>query len=348
MAVSRLLRRAVFGSDAVGDMKRLCVVGAGAIGGYIGTRLAAAGYPTSAVARGATLEALRRHGWRLRTTEGEVTAPVLASDDPAELGPQDVVVIAVKAPALPAVAGRIAPLLGPETVVVPAMNGVPWWFFDGFGGACEGLRLTSADPDGRLAAALPTRRILGCVVHVACSVAEPGVIQHGAGTSFILGEPDGTVSGRLSAVTEAFRSARLEATVSTSIREDIWYKLWGNMTMNPVSVLTGATTDLILDDPLVDRFCRSVMSEAAAIGAKIGCPIEQSPADRNAVTRRLGAMKTSMLQDAEAGRPLELDALLTAVREIGQAAGEPTPQIDALLGLTRLGARVRGLYPAPR
>jgi 2-dehydropantoate 2-reductase len=326
-------------------MKRICVVGAGAIGGFVGARVAAAGYETSAVARGETLRALRMYGWRLRTGEGLVTAPVRADDDPAALGPQDLVVIAVKAHALRSVADGIAPLLGPDTVVVTAMNGVPWWFFDGFGGPYEGLRLTSTDPDGAIAAALPTKHVIGCVVHAACSVAEPGLVRHAAGKEFILGEPDGTVSGRVTALAGVLRAAGLDATVSTGIRAKIWYKLWGNMTMNPVSALTGATTDLILDDPLVGEFCGSVMAEAAAIGAKIGCPIEESPLDRNAVTRKLGAMRTSMLQDAEAGRPLELDALLTVVREIGRAVGEPTPNTDALLGLTRLNARIRGLYP---
>ncbi|HEX6469887.1 MAG TPA: 2-dehydropantoate 2-reductase [Streptosporangiaceae bacterium] len=329
----------------MGDARGVCVVGAGAVGGYIGARLAAAGHATSAVARGATLRALRVHGWRLRTDEGMVTGPVRATEDPAELGPQDIVVLAVKGPALAAVAGRIAPLLGRDTVVLPAMNGVPWWFFDGFGGACDGLRPASVDPDGAIAAALPTRHVVGCVVHIAGSVAEPGLTVHKAGREFIVGEPDGRVSDRVTALADLFGSAGLETTVSPDIRRDIWYKLWGNMTMNPVSVLTGATSDLILDDELVNAFCRGAMTEAAAIGAKIGCPIEESPHDRNAVTRRLGAMRTSMLQDAEAGRPLELDALLAAVREVGRAVGVATPLIDALLGLTRLNARVRGLYP---
>jgi 2-dehydropantoate 2-reductase len=329
----------------VGDMRGICVVGAGAVGGYIGARLAAAGHATTALARGATLRALRTHGWRLRTAEDLVTAPVQATDDPAELGPQDVIVIAVKGPALRSVAGVIGPLLGQDTVVVPAMNGVPWWFFDGFGGPCDGLRLASVDPDGAIAAALPTRHIIGCVVHVAASVTEPGLALHKAGRELIVGEPDGRVSGRLTALAALFRSAGLDVTISACVHRDIWYKLWGNMTMNPVSVLTGATSDLILDDELVNAFCRGVMTEAAAIGAKIGCPIEESPRDRNAVTRRLGAMKTSMLQDAEAGRPLELDTLLTAVREIGEAVGTRTPLTDALLGLTRLNARVHGRYP---
>ncbi|HEU5158221.1 MAG TPA: 2-dehydropantoate 2-reductase [Streptosporangiaceae bacterium] len=326
-------------------MGGICVVGAGAVGGYIGARLAAAGHETTAVARGATLRALRTHGWRLRTADGLLTGPVRATDEPAELGPQDVVVIAVKAPALPSVAAGIGPLLGPDTVIVSAMNGVPWWFFDGFGGPCDGLRLPSVDPGGTLTAALPTRHVIGCVVHIAASAPEPGLALHKAGDRFIVGEPDGRGSARLTALAETFRSAGIDATESGRIRRDIWYKLWGNMTMNPVSVLTGATSDLILDDELVNAFCRGVMTEAAAIGAKIGCPIEESPVDRNAVTRRLGAMRTSMLQDAEAGKPLEIDALLTAVREIGQAVGERTALIDALLGLTRLHARVRGLYP---
>ena len=326
-------------------MVEICVVGAGAVGGYIGARLSAAGHATNAVARGATLRALRTHGWRLRTAEGLVTAPVRATDDPAELGRQDVIVLAVKGPALPAVARGSVPLVGQDTVVVPAMNGVPWWFFDGFGGPCDGLRLSSVDPDGAVAAALPTRHVVGCVVHIACSAPEPGLTEHKAGHGFIVGEPDGRVSGRVTTVAELFGSAGLDVAVSTSIRRDIWYKLWGNMTMNPVSMLTGATSDLVLDDELVRTFCGGVMTEAAMIGAKIGCPIDESPQDRHAVTRKLGAMRTSMLQDAEAGRPIELDALLTAVREIGQAIGVQTPLTDALLGLARLGARVRGLYP---
>ena len=329
----------------MGDIGGICVVGAGAVGGYVGARLAVAGHVTTAVARGATLRGLRAHGWRLRTADGLVTAPVRATDEPAELGPQDVIVIAVKAPALPSVAGRIAPLLGPDTVIVSAMNGVPWWFFDGFGGPCDGMRLPAVDPCGMLTAALPTRQVIGCVVHIAVSAPEPGLTLHKAGQRFILGEPDGRVSARLTELAEMFGSAGIDVTVSTRIRRDIWYKLWGNMTMNPVSVLTGATSDLILDDELVNAFCQGVMTEAATIGAKIGCPIEESPRDRNAVTRRLGAMKTSMLQDAEAGKPLEIDTLLTSVREIGEAVGERTPLIDTLLGLTRLSARVRGLYP---
>ena len=328
---------------------KVCVVGAGAIGGFLGTRLALSGHPSSAVARGATLEALRIHGWRLRLDGELCTAPVHAvadtAPDVAALGHQDLVVLAVKAPALTAVARIVGPLLGPDTLVLPAMNGVPWWFLDGFGGSVAGTRLASVDPEGAVGAAIPTAQVIGCVVHATCSVLQPGLVEHGFGHGLIVGEPGGGESARVGVLADLLGRAGFEVTVSPRIRADIWYKLWGNMTMNPVSVLTGASCDLILDDPLVNRFCLAVMREAAETGARIGCPIDQTGEDRNAVTRKLGAFKTSMLRDAETGKPLELDALLTAVAEIGQRTGTPTPFIDALLGLTRLNARVRGLYP---
>lgn len=324
---------------------RICIFGAGAIGGFIGGRIAASGVPTSAVARGATLAALNAHGWRIETIQTieaggrRVGAPVTASSDPAELGEQDVVILAVKAQALPAAVASIRPLLGSDTVVLTAMNGIPWWFFDGFGGPCEGLSLQSVDPGGRIAAAIPTRHVLGAVVHMSCSVPEPGLVRHHSGTGLIVGEPDHTDSTRTRELVDLLRAAELDATVSRQIHTDIWYKLWGNLTINPVSALTGATADLILDDELVRAFCHTAMREAQRIGDRIGCPIDQTPEERNKVTRKLGAFKSSMLQDAEAGRPLELDALVGAVREIGAAIGEPTPAVDALLGLTRLSAR---------
>jgi len=328
----------------MGGVTRVCVVGAGAVGGLIGARLAASGRATTALARGRTLEALKNHGWRLRTAGGIIGGPVEASDAPAALGPQDVVLLTVKAHALPALAPTLAPLLGPETVVVPAINGVPWWFFDRAGGEFEGLRLRAVDPGGTVAAAIPTARVLGCVVHLSASVEEPGLARHHAGDGLILGEPAGGTTARLRTLAAVVGEAGFTVTVSPRIQQDIWYKLWGNMTMNPISALTGATADRILDDALVNGFARAVMAEAAVIGDRIGCPIAQSAADRNQVTRRLGAFKTSMLQDAEAGRPLELDAMVTVVREIAEATGTPTPYMDALLGLTRLNARQRGLY----
>ncbi|MGV3683796.1 MAG: 2-dehydropantoate 2-reductase [Acidovorax sp.] len=325
---------------------KVCIIGAGAIGGFIGTRLAAAGRAqVSAVARGATLAALREKGWRLQTADGLVQAPAHATDQPAYLGVQDLVVIAVKGPALAGVAQGIAPLLGPETLVLPAMNGVPWWFcqgLPGFGGA----PLASVDPGGEITRAIPLAQVVGCVVHAATSTPEPGLVLHKMGQGLLIGEPGGGRSERVQRLAELLNHAGFEATHSADVRYDIWYKLWGNMTMNPVSAITGATVDRLLDDELVRGFCSAAMQEAGRIGARIGCPIAQSPEERHALTRKLGAFKTSMLQDAEAGRALEIDALVAAVQEIGHRVGEATPNIDALLGLVRLFGRVRKLYPA--
>lgn len=325
---------------------KVCIVGAGAIGGFIGTRLAARGEAeVSALARGATLAALREQGWRLATAEGLVQTPAKAQDQAAALGVQDLVVVAVKGQALPALAPTLAPLLAPHTLILPAMNGVPWWFgatLPGF----EGEPLASVDPGGVIAAALPIAQVLGCVVHAATSTAEPGLVRHKQGRGLIVGEVRGGRSERAQRVVDLLASAGFELTHSGDVRRDAWYKLWGNLTMNPVSALTGATIEQMLADPLVREFCSAAMREAAAIGARIGCPIEQSPEDRHQVTAKLGAAKTSMLQDTEAGRPIELDPIVAAVREIGQRVGVATPAIDALFGLTRLFARNHGLYPA--
>ena len=325
---------------------KICIYGAGAIGGFLGARLGAQGHPMSAVARGDTLVALRAHGFRLAMGNQEIVAAVAAEADPAALGPQDLVIVAVKEPAMRAVARGIAALLAPETIVLTAMNGVPWWFFHGMPERCAGMPLATLDPDGAIANAIPAHHVVGGVVHASCKVAAPGLTQHVMGRGLIVGEPAGGTSPRVERVAAVLNEAGFECRVSPRIQQDIWYKLWGNMTMNPVSALTGATADRILDDPLVDACCRRVMGEARDIGAAIGCPIEQSAEDRNAVTRKLGAFKTSMLQDAEAGKPLEIDALLTVVREIGTNVGVATPNLDALLGLTRLFARGKGLYPS--
>ena len=325
---------------------KICVVGAGAIGGFLGTHLALEGSTqVAALARGTTLVALRDHGWRLQEEGRLLQAPVaLAADDPRELGPQDLLIIAVKSPALAALAPILAPLLAEDTVVLPAMNGVPWWF--GAGIAALGERpLESVDPGGAIAAAIPVAHVVGCVVHAAVSTAAPGIAVHRMGRGLIIGEPTGTDSPRLQQLAALFGRAGFEVRRSARIRYDIWYKLWGNMTMNPVSALTGATLDRVLDDDLVRGFCSAAMREAAAVGARIGCAVQESPEDRHAVTRKLGAAKTSMLQDVEALRPLELDALVGAVREIGQRVEILTPSIDALFGLTRLFGRMHGLYP---
>jgi len=323
----------------------ICIFGAGAIGISFAVRFASRGHRLSAVARGLTLTALRDEGLRLIDATGEHCYPVRAASDPAQLGAQDLVIIAVKGPALPAVAAGIGPLLHDETIVLSAMNGMPWWFFDGMPGTLANARLESVDPQGSLHAAIATRRILGAVVHLAASCPAPGVSRIHFGNRLILGEPDHSASPRLDRLAGALREGGFEVDVSDHIQRDIWFKLWGNMTMNPISALTGATCDRILDDPLVNDYCCAVMSEAAAIGAQIGCPIAQTPPERNALTRKLGAFKTSMLQDVEAGRALEIDALLAAVHEIAGRLGLAVPHSAALLGLTRLFARQRGLYP---
>jgi len=323
---------------------RVCIVGAGAIGGFLGTRLAAAGIETSALARGATLAALRQHGWRMDTAQGPVTAPVRATASAAELGEQDLVVVAVKAPALSAAAATLGPLLGRDTIVLPAMNGVPWWFCRGLPGFDAPLQ--SVDPGGVIGHAIAYERVVGCVVHVSASAPEPGRVAHKVGQGLIVGEPVGGRSARVQRVADVLAGAGLEVTHSADVRRDLWYKLWGNLTMNPVSAITGATIDRVLGDAQVRAFCSAAMAEAAAVGARIGCAIDQSPEDRHAITAKLGAFKTSMLQDVEAGRAIELDAIVGAVHEIGQRVGVDMPHIGALLGLTRLFAQQRGLYPA--
>jgi 2-dehydropantoate 2-reductase len=324
---------------------KVCIYGAGAIGGWIGAGLAQAGSRLNVVARGATLEALQRDGLSVMRGDQRTRVAVNAVADPADLGVQDLVVIAVKAPALPAVAAQIAPLLGPDTIVLTAMNGVPWWFLQGgFGGPLAGKQLEAVDPGGKIDAAIPAQHVIGCVVHASCSLDAPGVVRHHFGNGLIIGEPSGEATPRAQRLEALLKQAGFEARLSPQIQKDVWYKLWGNMTVNPISALTGATTDLILNDELVRGFISTIMLEAREIGERIGVPIAESPEDRHAVTRKLGAFKTSMLQDVEAQRPVELDALVSVVRELGQHAGVATPFTDALLGLARLQARQLGLY----
>ncbi len=333
--------------------RKVCIYGAGAIGSWIGARLVAVGCEVSAVARGATLEALQQHGLCLQTAvpgrPGQVRTdawPVKADWDPAALGVQDLVVIAVKAPALLDVARHIGPLLGSDTVVLTAMNGLPWWFFEGFGGTFAGTRLAAVDATGEIGKSIPASQVIGCVVHASCAQTAPGVVRHHLGNGIIIGEPSGDQTARVQALAELLGPGHggFDVTVSEQIQKDIWYKLWGNMTLNPVSAITGVTVDLIMADELVRDFISHVMLEAREIGLRIGLPIAEEPEDRHVVTSKLGAFKTSMLQDVEAGRPVELDALVTAVRELGVLSGVATPYTDGLLGLARLHARQRGLY----
>jgi 2-dehydropantoate 2-reductase len=323
---------------------KTCIYGAGAIGGWLGVKLQRAGCDVSVVARGATLHALQTHGLQLQQGADSFTTKVRASVNPADLGVQDLVIVAVKAPAMTEVAKSIAPLLGPDTIVLTAMNGVPWWFFEGFGGAYTGTRLKSVDPDGSIARAVPAKHIVGCVVHASCSLDGPARVHHHFGNKLIVGEPSGEKTRRVRDLAALLEKAGFETVVADQIQKDAWFKLWGNMTMNPISAITGATTDRVLDDELVRGFIGKVMLEAKEIGARFGIAIDQQPEDRHQVTRKLGAFKTSMLQDVEAGKAVELDALVTVVRELGQLTQVPTPFTDALLGLARLHARVRGLY----
>jgi 2-dehydropantoate 2-reductase len=323
---------------------KISIYGAGAIGLWLGVQLARAGAQVSVVARGATLQALQRDGMVLHSQGRMLCSPASAAQDPAALGAQDVVIVCVKTPALRDVAQHIAPLLSPYTIVLSAMNGVPWWFLQGFGGAHANRPLQSVDGDGSIAQGIPAQHMVGCVVHASCLASAPGVAQHRFGNGLIIGEPSGEKTPRVEALHLLLLQAGFDAKISDQIQKDIWYKLWGNLTMNPISALTGATTDKILDDDLVRGFVSSVMREAKAIGAQLGIPMDQQPEDRHQVTRKLGAFKTSMLQDVEAGKPVELDALVAAVQELGRLTQVPTPNTDALFGLARLHARVRGLY----
>ena len=324
---------------------RICVVGVGSIGGVIASGLARVdGVEVSLLARGATLAALGADGLRVESTAGTATAPGLTvAADAAALGPQDVVIVSVKAQSMPSVAAAIGPLLGPSTAVLSTLNGVPWWFLDGFGGPAAGCHLDSVDPGGAIAAVLPAARVIGGTVHLSASSPAPGVVRWHGGNGLIIGELDGATSPRLETLASALRAAGFDVTASGRIRDDVWYKLWGNLTLNPICAITGATTKPALDDDLVRQFISATMLEAREIGARIGCPIEQTPQDRHEVTRKLGDFTPSMLQDARAGRPLEFDALTGAVRELGALVGVPTPFTDALHGLARLYVQASGL-----
>ncbi len=316
-------------------MFKVCIVGLGAIGGWVAAHLSRVdGLEVSALARGDTLAAVRERGLRLDSADQTWSAPLRASADPAELGPQDLVILAVKGPAIAGVAAQVAQLCGPDTRVLTALNGLPWWFTAGL--AAPGLTLHSVDPDGRIAALIPPQRVIGCVVHASCALRGPGWVHHVMGNGLLIGEAVGGASPAVDALAKLLVNAGFEAKAVDSIQRDAWYKLWGNMTTNPVSALTRATTDRILADDLVREFTTAIMREAAEVGERMGCPISQTPQDRHVITRSLGAFKTSMLQDVEAGRPIETDALLSAPRELAQQLGVATPMLDALLGLTRL------------
>ena len=318
---------------------RIGIVGAGAIGGLLGVPLAKAGHAVSVLARGATLEALRAGPWIVERNGARFKNRVRASGDGAELGKQDVIVLSVKGPALAQAAAALHPMIAAETIVIPAMNGVPWWFLLKAAGCLPPVALRSVDPEGAIARAIPLHHVVGCVVHASAYVSAPARVVQQAGNTLIFGEPRGGSSARLRTIAELFTAAGFDIVQSENVRRDIWYKLWGNMTMNPISAMVRATCDEILADDLVRTFMLRVMDEAREIGRRIGCDIAESGEARMEVARKLGAFKTSMLQDAEAGRPLEIDSIVAAPKEIARLLGLQTPHLDTLLGLSRLYAR---------
>ncbi len=323
---------------------KICIFGAGAIGGYLGAKLAKTDAEVSLVARGPHLVAMKSGGLRLIEDDGETTVTVRASDNPSDLGPQDYVIITLKAHSVPPVVDKIKPLIGPNTTLVSGVNGVPWWYFHKIGGPLEGTRLTSVDPGNAQWDGFGPDNVLGCVVYPAAEVVEPGVVRHIEGNRFSLGEPDGSKSDRALALSRVFTDAGLKAPVRPRLRDEIWVKLWGNLSFNPISALTHATLDVLCTDPGTRQVARDMMIEAQAIAESLGVKF---PID---VDRRIdggaagGAHRTSMLQDLDAGRPMEIDALLTSVQELGRITGHATPTIDTVLALVVLRARSAGLY----
>lgn len=325
---------------------RICIYGAGAVGGFVAGMLAEGGQEVSLVARGEHLAALRDNGLTLETGGRTLEKRLPASDQPGDLGRQDYVILTVKAPSLPTVIRDIGPLLGANTPVVVAMNGIPWWFFHGIGGQHDGRSLRSVDSDGSLAAGLDRKRIIGGVVQVSCSVPSPGVVRHASGNQFLLGEPQGGVSERCRAIVEVFNQAGLKAEASPRIQQAVWMKYLGNLTMGPISVLTGGTLSGIAQDQGTRKICASVMSEAIAVGARFGLDPGMSIEQRIEMGSKLGPVKPSLRQDLEKKRPMEIDTFLSAVIEMGQLVDVPTPTIETIRGLVVHKARLAGLYRA--
>jgi 2-dehydropantoate 2-reductase len=317
---------------------RICIYGAGAIGGHIAAKLGQGGAEVSLVARGPHLEAMQANGLTLIEGDERLNVPVTASEDPAELGPQDYVIVTLKAHQVPGVVDRMQPLLGPDTCVVMAVNGVPWWYFYKLEGPYEDHRIETIDPGGVQWRGIGPERVLGCVVYPAAEVKEPGVVTHIEGDRYSLGEPSGERSARAQALSKVLQAAGLKAPVRPKIRDELWVKLWGNLSFNPISALTGATLDVLCTDPGTRDVARHMMLEAQAIGEKLGVRFPIDVEKRIDGGAAVGAHKTSMLQDLERGRPLELDALVTAVQELGEITETPTPTIDTVLALIKLRA----------
>jgi 2-dehydropantoate 2-reductase len=324
---------------------KIAIFGAGAIGGHLAAKLAGAGrVDLSLVARGEHLAALREHGLRLIEGETDTTYPVRASDDAAELGVQDYVVLTMKAHSVPPALKAIAPLIGPDTAVVTMQNGIPWWYFYRSGGPHEGTRIEAVDPGGIISSAIRPERAIGTAVYVAAEVEAPGVIRHAYGARISLGEPSGEKSERAVRLAEEMIAAGMQAPVRTDIRSEIWVKLWGNLSFNPISALTDSTLAEIVADDGTRAVARSMMVEAQAIAETLGVRFPIDVDKRIAGAGSVGAHRTSMLQDLERGRPMEIDALVTAVQELGRLTGTPTPSIDIVLALVRRLGRAKGCY----
>mgnify|MGYP005839322077 CR=1 FL=1 len=325
-------------------MTKVCIYGAGAIGGYMGAMMARAGVDVSVVARGAHLEAIRQGGLRLRIGGEKIVTHPRATADAADIGPQDYVIVTLKAHSISGVVGAMQPLLGPETSVVFGVNGVPWWYFYGLPGPHQDKRLETVDPGNRVWDGIGPQRAIGCVVYPAAEVVEPGVVEHVEGDRFSLGEPTGEKSERVKRLSEILIKSGLKAPVRDRIRDEIWIKLWGNCSLNPVSVLTGGTLEQMVRDGGVRALLRLIMLEAQEVAEKLGVRFPIDVDKRLAGAEAVGAHKTSMLQDLERGRPMEIDALVAAVQELGRLTETPTPNLDAVLALVRMRARLAGCY----
>lgn len=325
---------------------RICIFGAGAIGGHLGVKLMRAGADVTFIARGAHLAAMQDRGVTLREAGETVTVHPRCMDRVADAGPQDYVLVTLKAHSLPAAAPHIASLLGPETTLVAAINGIPWWYFHKLPSPYEGRIVESVDPGGVVSRHLPPERVIGCVLYPAVEVVAPGVIQHLYGDRYSLGEPDGTRSARVVALSEMLRRAGLRAPVRPDLRHELWIKLWGNMAFNPISLLTGATLDVIVGETETRAVCRTMMLEGRAVAEALGVRFPIDVDRRIAGAEQVGVHKMSMLQDLERGRPVELDALLGAVVELAEIVNVPVPTCRVVLALARQRARLAGCYPA--
>ncbi|RYE41475.1 MAG: 2-dehydropantoate 2-reductase [Hyphomicrobiales bacterium] len=326
---------------------KIGIVGAGALGGMFGARLAQQGHTVSVLARGKTLDALRRNGIRLHSGGQWITEPVKASDTADDLGVQDVVLIAVKSPALASASEQISGLLDSGTVVVPALNGIPWWFSHGGAGDFPTPPQRTNDPDDQIAARIDTAAVVGCVVFPSCSSPEPGVSVHVSGSRVILGEAAGADTTRAARLAQFFTEAGFDATATTDIRAEVWRKLLGNICFNPVSLLVGTTTDKLIDDPRTGNLFVAMMNEMLSLGENLGISIETTPESRLAMTRTLGAVKTSMLQDAEASRPVEIHTIIGSVVRIADTVGAEIPHIRTVHALAHQRADVLGILPPP-